>query len=64
MRLIMKLKAWRKQQRITQQQLADILGCTKITVSNWERGARIPKAKFLMKLIKLSKEKVTANDFF
>ncbi len=32
------LKAARKQQRMTQQQLADKIGCTKDTISRWERG--------------------------
>ncbi len=33
------LKAARKHQRMTQQQLADALKCSKDTVSRWERGA-------------------------
>ena len=33
------LRAARKRQNMTQQQLADAVGCTKDTVSRWERGA-------------------------
>ena len=33
------LRAARKRQKMTQQQLADAVGCTKDTVSRWERGA-------------------------
>lgn len=32
------IRAWRRQRRITQQRLAELLGVHPVTVANWERG--------------------------
>jgi transcriptional regulator with XRE-family HTH domain len=37
------LKGFREDNCLTQQQVANELGVTKMTVSNWERGINIPR---------------------
>lgn len=37
------VRAWRKARGMSQTELADALGVTWRTVSNWERGASIPR---------------------
>lgn len=34
------LKLWRRQRKVTQQQLAQMLGVHRVTVAKWECGAR------------------------
>ena len=38
------IKALRKQKKITQEELAKIIGVTKLTILRWENGERVPKA--------------------
>ena len=45
-----KLAFLRKQRGITQEQLADELGASKISVSFWERGARVPEVDMLVRI--------------
>lgn len=44
------LKAYREQQDppLSQEQLADLLGRSRVTVTRWESGARKPEAEDLM----------------
>lgn len=45
-----KLKTLRKSQRLTQQAVADKVGITRATISNYEIGRRTPHLKDLQKL--------------
>lgn len=50
--LHLKLKALRKNRKITQQTIAEHFGVTRGTVSNWELGRREPDLQTLEKLAK------------
>ncbi|NQN68685.1 helix-turn-helix domain-containing protein [Streptococcus suis] len=38
------IKTLRKEKRLTQEELAKIIGVTKLTILRWENGDRVPKA--------------------
>lgn len=44
------LRALRTKNKITQQELADSVGVTSVTIGNWERGTRLPSFDLLGKL--------------
>ena len=46
------IKTYRKQNNLTQQQLADRLGVTHQTVSNWENGRSMPNLDTLSDISK------------
>jgi transcriptional regulator with XRE-family HTH domain len=61
------LKKLRVMQNLTQQDLAEALGITPETVSNWERGRAIPtmtvpQFKTLLRVLKVSPEELP-DDF-
>lgn len=56
------IKNFRTFRDISQQQLADYLGVSKASVSNWERAASIPDADSCGKICKMLK--VTPNELF
>ena len=39
-----RLKELRKEKKLTQKELADKINVTKLTISRWERGERVPKS--------------------
>lgn len=43
----MKIKEFRKNKKLTQQDLADLVGVKNSAISNYEQGTRIPKRDFL-----------------
>lgn len=45
-----KLRAWRAENNKTQVNVADTLNCTIVTVSAWERDAKLPSFDFLVAL--------------
>lgn len=47
------LKLYRKQNRYTQQEIADILGISRQAYSNYEKGKRSPSLSVLIKLADL-----------
>jgi len=62
----------RKEQNLTQKQLADELGVSDRAVSKWERGINLPDASLMLELSKkfsvsvneiLSGEKIESNDY-
>ncbi len=60
------LKKLRVMQNLTQQELADALGVTIETVSNWERGRAIPKLtvtqfKTLLRLLNVTPDELPDN---
>jgi transcriptional regulator with XRE-family HTH domain len=48
-----RLRLKRKSLGLSQIQLATVLGCSNITVSNWECGKTFPKGKLLVKVMVL-----------
>ena len=47
---MVKLRELRKQRGFTQQQLADIVGVSNVSLSNYERGTQAPDIEILIKL--------------
>jgi DNA-binding transcriptional regulator YiaG len=45
-----RIKALRKHLNLTQQQLADMIAATQVTVARWETGANEPKGAYLKAL--------------
>lgn len=39
------LRQWREYHHLTQQQVADRIGCSKATISQWESGGRSPSVE-------------------
>lgn len=39
-----KIKELRKEKKLTQEELAEKINVTKLTISRWERGERVPKS--------------------
>ena len=46
----MKIKEFRKNKKLTQQDLADLVGVKNSAISNYEQGIRIPKRDFLFRV--------------
>jgi DNA-binding transcriptional regulator YiaG len=49
----MTLKAWRRDNELTQQEAADLLGTTKTSVYRWESGQREPIPDTVARLVVL-----------
>jgi transcriptional regulator with XRE-family HTH domain len=51
------LKLWRESQPHpwARNQLARYLGCTRMSLSQWERGLNVPAAKYFSEITKLTK---------
>jgi transcriptional regulator with XRE-family HTH domain len=49
------VRMWRNAHRLTQRQLADLLGVDPMTVSLWERGRRRPPAMLELALAELDR---------
>ncbi|MEA3036826.1 MAG: hypothetical protein QOH04_2603 [Sphingomonadales bacterium] len=60
----MRLSAWRREEGLTQEELAQQLGCTQPYISDLERKNRPspPSSDFLDRLYRLSRGAVTPND--
>ncbi|MBU8905563.1 helix-turn-helix transcriptional regulator [Desertibacillus haloalkaliphilus] len=52
----------RKKANLSQEKLADIMGCKKTTISNWENGYSIPRLKDAFMLSHVLKADI--NDLF
>ncbi|MDX3883588.1 MAG: helix-turn-helix transcriptional regulator [Sphingomonas sp.] len=59
----MKLGDWRRERGLTQQAVADELGCVISTVARWETGARVPEEDALKAIYILTDGAVQPNDF-
>ncbi|MFO8010268.1 MAG: helix-turn-helix transcriptional regulator [Dehalococcoidia bacterium] len=46
------LKELREERFLTQEELAEMVGVTPLTISRWENGKRKPRLKAMRKLIK------------
>lgn len=51
-----KIKEYRERKFLTQTQLADILGCTFVSISRWEAGRFEPSMAMKKKLVGMFKE--------
>ena len=60
----MKLAEWRRNQGMTQQQLADVLGCIVTSVARYETGLRRPEDAVMVKIYQRSGGLVQPNDFY
>lgn len=60
----MKLSAWRKYNRMTQQELAAKLGCAQGTISQIESGVRLASPKLVLAIRNLTGDEVQPNDLF
>lgn len=49
------LRAWREKSRLTQEQLAEAVGCSPASVGHWENGERRLTDKWLPKLAQVLK---------
>jgi transcriptional regulator with XRE-family HTH domain len=47
------IKAWRLKRYYNQEELAELLGVSRVTVSNWETGFRVPNDVHKMALCKV-----------
>ena len=60
----MQLGNWRRFEGLTQQELADRLGCIVTTVARYESGARIPGPAVMVQIFQLTRGAVQPNDFY
>jgi len=60
----MKLADWRRRKNLTQQQLADELGCIVTTIARYETGLRRPDGPAMIRIYKLTEGAVQPNDFY
>lgn len=66
----MKLKAWRKEQSLTQVALAEKLCCSQTTISlieadsGGERAGQIPDRGLMVRIYRETRGAVTPNDFY
>ena len=59
-----KLAQWRRSEDMTQEALANELGCTTVTVARYEAGVRLPGPATMIELFVLSSGAVQPNDFY
>ena len=60
-----KIQKYRKIQKMSQEELGEVMGVTRQTISNWESGESAPnimEAKKLANLLNLSLDELTDND--
>lgn len=60
----MKLGDWMRQKDMTDEGLSNLLGISRPAVTLYRNGKRIPKREIMASLTKVTKGKVTANDFY
>lgn len=60
----MKLADWRNAAGLTQEELADKIGLTPLSIARYENGTRVPIPTVMRQLYELSGGSVTPNDFY
>lgn len=60
----MRLAEWRRANRMTQQQVADSLGCILTTIARYESGLRMPEPDMMLRIFTLTDGAVQPNDFY
>lgn len=58
----MKIKEFRKEKKLTQKELADLVGVKNSAISNYEQGTRIPKRDFLFRVA--NSLNISIDEFF
>lgn len=59
-----KLRNWRRQQGLSQQQAAELLGVARRTWHQWEQAAIVPGPANMIELVQLTGGAVQPNDFY
>lgn len=62
--MAMKLAEWRRTQSMTQQDLADALGCIVTTIARYEAGRRKPDDATMLAIYHFTDGAVQPNDFY
>lgn len=60
----MRLRTYRDQQGLTQDELGALIGVSGVTVSRYEVGARIPGKAEMLRIVEVTGHAVTPNDFY
>lgn len=60
----MTLKEYLKENHLSQEQFAQVLGVSQPAVFKWANGYARPKHKYMVDILVATNGKVTANDFF
>jgi transcriptional regulator with XRE-family HTH domain len=58
------LRAWREERKITQQEMANRIGCDFVIVSTWERGARRPGLRRALDIARVTEGAVPCDSWF
>ncbi len=59
----MKLLQYQKLSGIDDEAMAAGIGCSVSAYRKWKRGERMPRAKMLERIVRMTEAAVTANDF-
>lgn len=60
----MKLAEWRRSKGLTQQNVADGLGCVLATIARYEAGSRMPEPQMVVDIFCFTNGAVQPNDFY
>ena len=61
-----RLRTFRQRKRLTQEELAKIIGVTRQTIAKWENNERVPDAlmaKKLAKELRITADELLGNEF-
>lgn len=59
----MKLKSWRKENRLTQARAANVLGVDRVSLARWECGDRFPSPQMQARIHQMTDGAVSPNDW-
>lgn len=60
----MQLQSYLEEQKIRHDDFAEMLGVSEASVNRYANGKRIPAPPVMKKIAKVTKDNVTANDFY
>jgi transcriptional regulator with XRE-family HTH domain len=60
----MTLDAWLRQQGVSRAEFAELIGASEEGVAKWLRGERIPRRAVMQRIVKATRGRVTATDFY
>ncbi len=60
----MKLSGWRNQERMTQVELAQLIGISVMQLYRIERGINRPSPRVMQRIVEVTDGAVTPNDFY
>lgn len=58
------IKRYRLKHQLTQKELADMIGCSHVTLSHYENGNAIPCQQTMINIMKVTNGKVMPNDIY